>query len=175
MIFEPAPLAGAFKIEPERIGDERGYFARTFCLEEFRSHGLRADVCQSSESFNGAAGTLRGMHWQAPPSGECKLVRCTAGAVWDVLLDLRPGSDFGRWWSLELNPTNGTMVYVPEGVAHGFLTLAPNTAVQYQMTDPFVPDAARGVRWDDPAFAISWPSAPVVISERDRTYPDYTA
>lgn len=174
MIFEPAPLAGAFTIHPEPIADERGHFARIFCAEEFRRHGLRGDVCQSSASFNHAAGTLRGMHWQARPDGECKLVRCVRGAIWDVIVDVRTDSDTcGRWWSVELNPTDGTMLYVPEGVAHGFLTLLPGSEVHYQMTDPFVPSASRGARWDDPAFGIAWPSAPTVISERDRTYPDF--
>jgi len=173
MIFERAPLAGAFRIQPERVVDERGWFARVFCVEEFRRHGLRTEVCQSSISFNAAAGTLRGMHWQAPPHGECKLVRCVRGAVWDVLLDVRPSSDtYGRWWSVELSETGGTMLYVPEGVAHGFLTLAPNSEVLYLMSDPYVAEAARGARWDDPAFGIEWPSAPLVMSERDRTYPD---
>jgi len=174
MIFEGAPLAGVFRIQPERVEDERGWFARVFCVEELRKHGLRTEVYQSSVSFNAAAGTLRGMHWQAPPYGECKLVRCVRGAVWDVILDMRLGSEtYGRWWSVELSEADGTMLYVPEGVAHGFLTLVPDTEVLYLMTDPYVAEAARGVRWDDPAFGIEWPSAPVVMSERDRSYPDH--
>jgi len=174
MIVEAVALGGAFTLQPERVTDERGYFARIFCADELARHGLRPEVCQSSVSFNAAAGTLRGMHWQAPPHGECKLVRCVRGAVWDALVDVRPGSDtFGRWWSVELSAANGTMLYVPEGVAHGFLTLAPASEVMYQMSDPYVPAAGRGVRWDDPAFAIAWPSAPAVMSERDRTYPDF--
>lgn len=174
MIFEKAPVAGAFRIKPERITDERGYFARVFDAEEFRTQGLRADACQTSVSFNAAVGTLRGMHWQAPPYGECKLIRCVRGAVWDVVLDLRPDSGTYRtWWSMELNADEGAMLYVPEGVAHGFLTLVPASEVMYQMTDAYVPEAARGVRWDDPAFGITWPSPPSVISERDRMYPDF--
>ena len=174
MITESDAIEGAFTVQPERIADERGYFARIFCAEEFRRRGLRPEVSQSSVSYNAAAGTLRGMHWQALPHVECKLVRCVRGAVWDVILDVRPGSDtYGRWWSVELSAANGTMLYVPEGVAHGFLTLAPASEVMYQMSDPYVPEAARGVRWDDPAFGIAWPSPPTVMSERDRAYPDF--
>jgi dTDP-4-dehydrorhamnose 3,5-epimerase len=174
MITEQVGLGGAFTIEPERVVDERGYFARIFCAEEFARLGLRPDVSQSSVSYNAVAGTLRGMHWQALPHGECKLVRCVRGAVWDVIVDVRPGSDtYRQWWSVELSAANGTMLYVPEGVAHGFLTLARASEVMYQMSDPYVPEAARGVRWDDPAFGIAWPSAPAVMSDRDRTYPDF--
>jgi dTDP-4-dehydrorhamnose 3,5-epimerase len=174
MITEQVGLEGAFTIEPERVVDERGYFARIFCAEEFARLGLRPDVSQSSVSYNAVAGTLRGMHWQALPHGECKLVRCVRGAVWDVIVDVRPGSDtYRQWWSVELSAANGTMLYVPEGVAHGFLTLARASEVMYQMSDPYVPEAARGVRWDDPAFGIAWPSAPAVMSDRDRTYPDF--
>lgn len=174
MIFEKAPIPGAFRIEPVRMADERGYFSRVFDAEEFRAHGLRSEACQSSVSFNAAAGTLRGMHWQALPHGECKLIRCVRGAVWDVLLDLRADSTtYLQWWSIELRAAEGAMVYIPEGVAHGFLTLAPDSELAYQMSDPYVAEAARGVRWDDPAFGIAWPSPPAVISDRDRTYPDF--
>jgi len=174
MIFEGTPIAGAFRIQPQRLADDRGFFARVFCIEEFRQHGLRTEVCQSSVSYNVAAGTVRGMHWQAAPHGECKLVRCIRGIVWDVILDVRPASvSYRRWWSIELSEDNGTMLYVPEGVAHGFLTLAPFSEVEYVMSDPYIADAARGIRWDDPGFGIEWPEAPVVISERDRSYPNH--
>lgn len=173
MIFESAPIAGAFRIQPERVVDDRGFFARVFCVEEFRQHGLRTEVCQSSVSFNAAARTLRGMHWQDHPHGECKLVRCARGAVWDVIVDVRPESEsFGLWWSIELSEANGTMLYVPEGVAHGFLTLVASSEVVYLMSYPYVADAARGVRWDDPTFGIQWPRTPLVMSKRDRSFPD---
>ena len=173
-MFEEVPLVGAFRIEPERITDDRGYFSRVFCAEEYRRHGMNGDVSQSSVSYNVHAGTLRGIHYQASPHGECKLVRCVRGSLWDVLVDVRPESPtYGHWWATELDAVDGVMLYMPEGVAHGFLTLEPHTEVLYQMSHPYVAESARGLRWDDPGLGIDWRSRPQVISERDRTYPDF--
>jgi dTDP-4-dehydrorhamnose 3,5-epimerase len=174
VIFEPTPISGAFVIETEPVEDERGLFARTFCRDEFSRHGLNPCVAQCALSFNVRAGTLRGMHLQAPPHAEAKLVRCARGAMHDVLLDLRRGSPtFGRWWAVELTPEAGLLVYVPEGVAHGFQTLSPDTEVSYQMSCAYSPEAATGVRWDDPAFGIEWPLEVTSISARDRELPDF--
>jgi dTDP-4-dehydrorhamnose 3,5-epimerase len=175
MRFEALALGGAFLIEPERLEDERGYFARTWCAAEFEAHGLKNVVSQCSISYNVRAGTLRGMHYQAEPHGEHKLVRCGRGAIYDVLLDLRPQSPtFLKWLAAELTATNGRMLFVPPGVAHGFQTLAPDTEVHYQMAEPFHGPSARGVRWDDPCFAIDWPDARErIISAKDRAYPDF--
>lgn len=174
MRFVETPLAGAVVIEPERHEDERGWFARTFDRAEFEAHGLAAGVLQQSASFNARRGTLRGMHYQAEPDGETKLVRCTRGAAFDVIVDLRPASTtYCDWFAIELTADDGRALYVPKGVAHGFLTLADSTEIAYQMTDPYVPAQGRGVRFDDPAFGIEWPAQPVVISERDRGYRDF--
>jgi dTDP-4-dehydrorhamnose 3,5-epimerase len=174
MIFAASPLPGAWVVKIEPRPDERGYFARTFAKDEFERRGLNPNVVQCSISFNPTKGTLRGMHYQADPHGECKLIRCTRGAIFDVLVDLRRDSPtFRRWFGVELTSENRTMLYAPVGVAHGLLTTADNSEVVYQISAPFVPDAARGVRWDDPAFAIKWPSEVIVISERDRSYPDF--
>lgn len=174
MRFADAPLAGAVVIEPARLEDDRGWFARTFDRAAFEARGLAADVLQESNSFSARRGTLRGMHYQADPYGENKLVRCARGAIYDVIVDLRPASDTRcGWFGIELTAENGRMLYIPSGMAHGFLTLADATEVAYQMTDPYVPSYARGVRFDDPAFAIDWPAPPDVISERDRSYPDF--
>jgi dTDP-4-dehydrorhamnose 3,5-epimerase len=175
MIFEPAPIEGAFVIATEPVEDERGFFARTFCQEEFRSRGLEACVAQCGVSFSARRGTLRGMHLQAPPHAEVKLVRCSRGAIYDVILDLRDGSPtFARWWAVELTPASGRLLYVPEGVAHGFQTLEPDTEVSYQMSRAHVPEAATGVRWDDPAFGIDWPLEVTAISAGDRARADFT-
>ncbi|MCA1684726.1 MAG: dTDP-4-dehydrorhamnose 3,5-epimerase [Planctomycetia bacterium] len=175
MIFLELDLAGAFLVEPERLEDGRGFFARTWCRREFEARGLDPRLAQCSVSFNARRGTLRGMHYQAAPHAEAKLVRCTRGAVFDVVLDLRPGSPtFARWASSELTADDHRMLYVPAGFAHGFQTLADRTEVFYQMSEPFEPSSARGVRWDDPAFGIAWPpAADRVISERDRGFPDF--
>jgi dTDP-4-dehydrorhamnose 3,5-epimerase len=174
--FAETDVAGAFVVELEPIRDERGWFARTFCTEEFAAKGLETAVAQCNSSFNARAATLRGLHFQAAPHGEAKLVRCTRGAIWDVLVDLRPESPtFRRWAGVELTPENRRMLYSPVGTAHGFITLADATEVLYQMSYRYVPDAARGVRFDDPAFGIDWPLAPDVITERDRGYPDFEA
>jgi dTDP-4-dehydrorhamnose 3,5-epimerase len=176
MRFTPTPLAGAFVIDLVPLADERGFFARTWCRKEMEAQGLDGGLVQASVSFNRAAGTLRGMHFQAPPHEETKVVRCTRGAVHDVILDLRPASaTFRRWFAAELSAENHRALYVPAGFAHGFQTLAPDTEVLYQMSEFHHPESARGVRWDDPAFGIGWPSAPSrTISEKDRSYPDWT-
>lgn len=175
MKFEETPLAGAFVIHPERFEDERGYFARTFAREEFAAHGLSTEVVHCNTSYNRRRATLRGMHWQEPPYGEAKLVRCTAGAIHDVIVDLRPQSPtYGQHVGVELTADAGLMLYCPEGFAHGFVTLTDDVHIAYQMSQVYAPEYARGARWDDPFFAITWPLEPVVMSTRDRTYPDYT-
>lgn len=174
MRFVELRLAGAYLVEPEPHADERGFFARTFCEREFASHGLVARYPQCNISYNRAARTLRGMHYQAAPHQEAKLVRCVAGAIHDVIVDLRAGSPTqGRWLGVELDASRRDALYVPAGFAHGFLTLHPGTEVFYQMGQFHEPEAARGFRWDDPAFGIEWPGAPELISERDRRYPDF--
>jgi dTDP-4-dehydrorhamnose 3,5-epimerase len=174
MIFREMSIPGVFVIEPERHEDGRGFFARMYCQREFARQGLATQLVQCSVSFNAARGTLRGMHYQVAPSTEAKLVRCTRGSIYDVVLDLRATSaTFRRWAAAELTPSNHRMLYVPHGVAHGFQTLDPESEVFYQMSDFHIPDAARGVRWNDPAFAIEWPEEVSAISERDRDYPDF--
>ncbi|MBV9773459.1 MAG: dTDP-4-dehydrorhamnose 3,5-epimerase [Gemmatimonadetes bacterium] len=175
MKFVETGLPGAWVVEIERLSDERGFFARTFDVDAFAARGLRTEFPQCSISFNAKAGTLRGMHWQEAPHHEAKLIRCTAGAVYDVLLDLRPESPtFLQWRGVELSADNRRMVYAPEGMAHGFQTLEPETEVFYQISVPYHPASARGVRWDDPAFAIRWPDADErILSDRDRGYPDF--
>jgi dTDP-4-dehydrorhamnose 3,5-epimerase len=164
-------VEGALLIEPELLADERGFFARTWCHEAFEARGLPADWVQSSISFNHRQGTLRGMHYQQAPFEETKLVRCTRGAIYDVLLDLRPSSPtFGRWQALELTMENHRQVYIPPGVAHGFMTLSDHSEVEYQISQLYRAEAARGVRWDDAAFGISWPQPVEVISARDASY-----
>lgn len=176
MRFRELGLPGAWIVEPEILEDDRGFFARTWCQREFAAQGLDAKLVQCSISYNRRKGTLRGMHYQITPSTEAKLVRCTAGAIYDVALDLRRDSPtFKQWRSAELSASNRRALYIPAGLAHGFLTLCDDTEVFYQMTDFFAPEHARGVRWDDPAFGIHWPGEVVVISERDRTYPDFAA
>jgi dTDP-4-dehydrorhamnose 3,5-epimerase len=164
-------------VESERIEDERGFFARTFSTEEFAERGLDVRVDQCSTSFNARVGTLRGLHYQAAPHGEAKLVRCTRGAIYDVAVDLRSGSSsYLRWVGVELSADNGRALFVPEGCAHGFQALVDATEVLYQISTPYVPSAARGVRWDDPAFGVEWPPAPQggrTMSARDATYPDF--
>jgi len=176
VIFTETKLRGAWMIEPERVADARGFFARTFCRETFERRGLAPAVAQCSVSFNHKAGTLRGMHYQAPPQGECKLVRCTMGAIHDVILDLRADSPtFRQWMAVELSADNRRGLYIPEGLAHGFQTLQDDTEVFYQISGPYRPKSARGVRWDDPSFGIAWPRAVSVISERDRSFPDFVS
>ena len=176
MIFSEAPIRGAYVIDPERLEDERGFFARTWCRREFKAHGLNTELAQCNISFNHRKGTLRGMHYQSAPSAETRLVRCTSGAVYDVIVDMRPQSaTFKRWFSVELTAVNHRMLYIPEGLAHGFLTLRNDTEVFYQMSEFYAPESARAVRWDDPAFGIEWPEKIQVISERDRSYPDFVS
>lgn len=173
MRFHPLDLPGACLIELEKLEDERGYFARSWCRREFEAHGLDTQLVQCNVSFNRQRGTLRGLHYQVPPAAETKLVRCTRGEIYDVILDLRPDSEtFLRWAARVLTPENGRMMYVPKGFAHGFQTLADDTEVFYQMGAYYAPDRARGVRWDDPLFEIEWPEPVTTLSEKDRTYPD---
>jgi dTDP-4-dehydrorhamnose 3,5-epimerase len=177
MILRETPLAGAFVVEIESLVDERGHFARTFDAELFAEHGLDAHVAQCNTSFSERAGTLRGMHYQQEPHGEAKLVRVTLGAVHDVIVDLREGSPTrGQWFAIELSAENNRSLYIPVSFAHGFQSLLAHSEVHYQMSSPYVAEAARGVRWDDPAFAIDWPAPPAgerIVSERDRSYPDF--
>jgi len=171
MIFSETPLQGAFIIEQERFKDERGYFSRVFCEQEFKEKALNTYWIQSSVSFNQLKGTLRGMHYQADPFGEIKLVRCVRGAIYDVIVDLRKNSKtFQQWFSIELTETNGISLYIPEGFAHGFLTLESESEVLYQMDRSYEPSAARGIRWDDPALSIHWPIEVECMSDRDAEY-----
>jgi dTDP-4-dehydrorhamnose 3,5-epimerase len=172
--FTETPLAGAFVVELDLLRDERGYFARTFDAGEFAERGLDASVVQCNTSFNERRGTLRGMHYQAAPNGEAKLVRCTRGSVYDVAVDLRDGAPTrGRWFGVELSADNGRMLYIPAGMAHGFQALEDDTELHYQMSHHYVPEAARGVRFDDPAFGIEWPLPDPIVSERDRGFADF--
>jgi dTDP-4-dehydrorhamnose 3,5-epimerase len=174
MIFQQTPLAGAFVIELEPHADDRGFFARTFCEKEFAAHGIATRYPQANTSFNGSTGTLRGMHWQAAPHAEAKLIRCTAGAIYDVIVDLRRSSPTRlRWFGAELSAQNRTGLYVPEGFAHGFLTLEAETEVAYLMSESHAPTAARGMRFDDPGVGIVWPSRPTVVSPKDLAYPEF--
>jgi len=166
VIFQETSLPGAFVIEPERREDARGFFARTWCVEEFATHGLKAKLAQCSVSFNKQAGTVRGMHYQAAPHAEAKVVRCTHGAIYDVIVELATRRHFG----VELTAENRRQLYVPEGFAHGFVTLTDNTEVEYLISEFYAPAAARGFRYDDPAFGIRWPVPVRVISERDQSY-----
>ncbi len=174
MIFREVPVQGAFLIELEKRGDERGFFARAFCRNEFEEQGLTTQFVQVNDSLSASAGTLRGMHYQLPPHAETKLVRCVRGRLYDVVLDLRRGSPtFGQSYGAELSAENRTMMYVPKGCAHGFVTLDPDTEALYFVDEFYAPKWERGVRWDDPAFDIQWPVTPQVISERDRAHPDF--
>src|ERR1700730_12303504 len=174
MQFRETPLAGAYVIEPERVEDQRGFFSRTYCEHEFTQHGLCSRFVQCNISFNKTRGTVRGMHFQRPPSPEPKVVRCPRGAVYDVIVDLRRDSPTWRhWYGVELNEENRLALYIPPGLAHGFQTLLDNTECFYQMGEFYVPELADGVRWDDPAFGVHWPIAEPVLSSKDRSYPDY--
>ncbi len=176
MKFTKTGLNHAFVVDIDPLEDERGLFARTFCAEEFRVRGLDFTISQCNVSYNRHRGTLRGLHYQVTPHAEVKLVRCTAGAVYDVIVDLRPTSaTFTRWFALELSAENRKMLYVPEGCAHGFLTLVSNAEVFYQMSKPYVPSAGRGIRWDDSTIGIRWPMKPLVMSEDDRNHPVLSA
>jgi dTDP-4-dehydrorhamnose 3,5-epimerase len=174
MVFHETGIPGAFLIEPERLSDERGFFARTWCRREWEERGLNPNLAQCSVSFNLERGTLRGMHYQKAPFEEAKLVRCTAGTIYDVLVDLRPASPaFKQWFGAKLTASNRSMLYIPEGCAHGFQTLEDESEVFYQISQTYQPDAAAGVRWDDPAFGIHWPLSVTCISPRDQTYPAF--
>jgi len=174
--FTETELAGAFVLDIAPSADERGFFARSWCCEEAAAHGLNPRVVQCSISSNVRRGTLRGLHYQAAPFAEAKLVRCIAGAIYDVIVDLRDGSPTRlRYFGVELSAANHRALYVPEGFAHGFLTLMDGSEVFYQMSEFYHPEGARGLRWNDPAFGIAWPAAPAVISPRDAAYPDFAA
>ncbi|MFH1111378.1 MAG: dTDP-4-dehydrorhamnose 3,5-epimerase [Planctomycetota bacterium] len=174
MKFTEAPLKGVYLIDLEKRGDERGFFARVFCTNEFREHGLCTQFVQVNNSLSAEKGTLRGMHYQRAPKAETKLVRCIRGALWDVVLDLRDGSStFGRWFGAELSAENRRMMYVPKGFAHGFVTLTDDAEVLYLVDEFYAPERECVVRWDDPAFKIEWPLVPMVISEKDRNHPEF--
>lgn len=176
MKFTESILKGAYLIEPERNVDERGFFARTYCSHEFDRQGIDFSPAQCSVSFNKKRGTLRGMHYQDRPHAEAKLVRCTMGAIYDVIVDVRPESPtYGRWVSVELSSENRLAMYVPEGFAHGFQTLTDDAEIYYQMSKPYVPQVTLGFRWNDPQFGIHWPLDVCVISERDGRYPDFAS
>lgn len=175
MIFNKTDLPGVIEIQMEPLRDERGFFARSWCEKEFQEHNLNPRLVQCSISFNEKKGTLRGIHYQAEPFPEAKLVRCTRGSLYDIALDLRRDSpSYLRWIGVELTAENRRALYIPEGCAHGFLTLEENTEALYHMSEFYHPEAARGVRWNDPAFGIVWPGKVEVMSDRDRNYPDFT-
>lgn len=174
MTFHETKLRGVFQIYLQPQHDERGFFARSWCRKEFDGHGLNSNLVQCSVSFNTRKGTLRGIHHQVAPYPETKVVRCTRGAIYDVVVDLRPQSPtFKDWIAVVLTAENRNMVYVPEGCAHGFLTLEDESEIFYQMSEVYHAGSSRGVRWDDPAFRIAWPEKVEMISERDRTYPNF--
>ncbi len=174
MKFIETPLKGAYTIELEKKGDDRGFFARFFCVNEYREQGLDGNIVQINNSLSARKGTLRGMHYQLAPKAETKVVRCIRGSLYDVILDLRPDSPtFGKHFGAELTADNRTMMYVPKGFAHGFITLGEDTEVLYLVTEFYSPELERGIRWNDPAFNIKWPSKPAVVSERDRNHPDF--
>ncbi len=174
MIFKETKLKGAYIIEIEKLEDERGFFARAWCKKEFEMHNLISRLVQANVSFNKKMGTLRGMHYQLAPYEETKLVRCTRGAIYDVIIDLRPDSNtYGQWMSVELTSENYKMLYVPENFAHGFLTLEDNTEVTYQVSKIYSPGSERGIRYNDPGFRIDWPLEVTVISEKDKSCTDF--
>ncbi|QDU89349.1 dTDP-4-dehydrorhamnose 3,5-epimerase [Pirellulimonas nuda] len=174
MLFHPTELDGAFLIEPELRGDQRGFFARIFCEREFSAHGLVTEYVQANNSLTATPGTLRGLHYQLPPNAETKLVRCVRGSLWDCIVDLRPHSPtHGKWFGAELSADNRLMMYVPHGFAHGFLTLSADAEALYLVDQFYAPESERIVRWDDPRFAIEWPRRPVSLSEKDAGAPDF--
>ena len=170
--FRPTAISGCLIVEPTLVRDHRGFFTRVYCDDEFTQRNLEAVTAQVSLSYSDYKGTLRGLHYQTEPYGEAKLVRCTRGRVFDVAVDLRPASPtHRRWLSIELSADNRLALYIPVGMAHGFLTLEPDTELLYQISRPYAPDAAKGIRWDDPAIDVAWPALPAVISDRDRSWP----
>lgn len=175
MIFNATDLEGVVLIAPEKRGDDRGFFARMFCADEFAAQGLETRFVQQNMSRSTHRGTLRGMHFQRAPHAEVKLIRCVVGAVYDVLVDLRRDSPtFRKWQGFELNDANNHTLYAPQGVAHGFMTLADDVEMTYLHSAAYAPSAEGGVRWDDPAFAIAWPMAPTVMADKDKAWPDFT-
>jgi dTDP-4-dehydrorhamnose 3,5-epimerase len=175
MIFQPTPLAGAYLIETEKRGDERGFFARMFCEQEFAKAGLVSRFVQTNNSWSAKKGTLRGLHYQAPPHAEVKLMRCIRGAIFDVIVDVRPNSPtYKKWFGAELTAENRLMMYVPEGFAHGLITLVDDTEIIYPVSAPYAPQSERGIRYNDPALAIEWPVMPGEISAKDTSWPDFT-
>lgn len=174
MKFRELPVQGAYLLDLEKRGDERGFFARMFCAREFAQQGLVTNFVQMNNSLSAEVGTLRGMHYQLPPHGETKVVRCVRGALYDAIVDLRPDSPtFGASCGAELTAENRTMIYVPRGCGHGILTLAPDTEAMYLVDEFYAPAAERGVRWNDPRFNIQWPREPAVLSDKDRNHPDF--
>jgi dTDP-4-dehydrorhamnose 3,5-epimerase len=174
MIFTETKIKGAFIIKPEFLTDDRGFFTRSFCTEEFEKQGLISSIVQCNISYNKKKGTLRGMHYQATPHEEAKIVSCTKGAIYDVALDIRKDSStYLQWVAVELTAENFMMIYIPKGCAHGFQTLTDDTRVYYQMTEFFYPESSSGVRWNDPAFGIQWPDDKRIMSERDKEFSDY--
>jgi dTDP-4-dehydrorhamnose 3,5-epimerase len=174
MKFHAAPLRGAFTIELEKRGDDRGFFARLFCQREFEAAGIPMPIVQINNSLSAKAGTLRGMHYQLPPATEIKVVRCIRGALYDVIIDLRPDSPtFARWFGTELTAENRLMMYAPQGFAHGFITLVDDTEVFYLTNAFYAPEEERGIRFDDPRFGVVWPKTPVDVSSKDRDWPDF--
>jgi dTDP-4-dehydrorhamnose 3,5-epimerase len=174
MIFTETKLKGAYIIDVKRIEDERGFFGRSYCEKEFEEYGLNTNIVQTNVSYNKKKGTLRGMHMQITPYEETKLVRCTRGAIYDVIIDMRENSDtYKQWIGVELTADNYRMLFVPEGFAHGFITLEDNSDVTYQVTQFYTPGSEKGIRWNDPAFNIEWPIEPVVVSEKDQAHPDF--
>jgi dTDP-4-dehydrorhamnose 3,5-epimerase len=176
MQFYQTILCGVWTVHLEPTRDSRGFFARTFCVDEFAAHGLEANYPQHSISFSVRRGTLRGMHYQREPHSEVKLVRCVKGAIWDVVTDIRPGSPtYRQWQGFELSSTNGHQLYIPKGLAHGFQTLTNDVEVNYLISEPYAPQSANGIRYDDPAFGINWPLAVTEISEKDLHWPNFAA
>jgi dTDP-4-dehydrorhamnose 3,5-epimerase len=176
MRFQPTPLQGSYLVDLEKRGDDRGFFSRLFCSKEFAAHGLEPQFVQANNSFSARKGTLRGLHYQIVPKAEMKLVRCIRGAVYDLILDLRPSSPtFGSSFGAELTAENRQMMLVPKGFAHGFITLEDDSELLYLVSEFYSSEHERGVRWDDPQFQIKWPVNPEVISEKDQSYPDYVS
>jgi dTDP-4-dehydrorhamnose 3,5-epimerase len=175
MRFAATPLAGAYLVEIAKIGDERGFFGRSWCQREMAEHGLDSQIAQINTSFSRHRGTLRGLHFQIAPYQESKLIRCTRGAIFDVIVDLRPGSpSCGQWYGAELTADNHLALYSPKGFAQGFITLQDDSEITYIASEPYAPGKDRGIRWDDPQFGIQWPLQPVAMSDKDRQWPDFT-
>jgi dTDP-4-dehydrorhamnose 3,5-epimerase len=175
MHYQETNVDGVLLITPDHFDDDRGFFERTWALDEFEARGLETRVVQRNRAYNRAAGTLRGMHFQHAPHAEVKVVSCLSGAVYDVAMDMRPESPtFGQWFGAELRQHNAAILYVPRGCAHGYLTLEPDSTVEYLITEFYRPEAAGGIRWNDAFFNVRWPAEPLVMNERDRTWPDFT-